>query len=98
MYQLLTMPGKQRECGFLGFLHILCFILLWRGPRADTTAVKASHCRSNPLLKFCRKEAQVGMQRSAVFGSIEGEWDRAGLFGHCVNPKGGEQDSTSLPV
>lgn len=91
------MPGKQKECGFLGFVHIPCFILRWRGPRADTTAVKTSHCRSNPQLKFCRKGAQVGMQHSGVFRAIEGEWGRAGLFSCCVNPKGGEQDSTSLP-
>lgn len=92
------MPGKQKECGFLGFLHIPCFILLWGGPRADTTAVKPPNCHSSPLLKFCRKGAQVEMQHPGVFGAIEGEWDRAGLFGHCVNPKGGQQDSTSLPV
>lgn len=96
-YQLPAMPRKQKECGFLGFVHIPCFILFWGGPRADTTPVKTSHCRSNPLLKFCRKGEQVGVQHSGVFRAIQGEWGRAGLFSHCVNPKAREQDSTSLP-
>lgn len=93
-------PGHAWEAEGMWISWICPYSLLYPAlerPRAVTTAVKTSRCHSNPLLKFCGKGAQVGMQHCGVFRVIEGGWGRAGLFGRCVKPKGGEQSSTSLP-